>query len=638
MRKIITTVLVTLVLIFTFNTDAYASSSAFDVVVNGKNTKVYNVGLEMNGQKVNSDFAPYIYNDRTFVPIRVVAEHFNSKVDWFQPSKTVTISKGNDIIAVSIGKKDGTRNGEPLSLNNDSIPMLVGYPNGEYKTMVPLRVVSELLGYDVEWNHSSRTVSINASKEQAPKEQPKKTGVEITSIEKVNGSTKNEQIKLKGNGEIKFNSRFDAENNSLYVEIANAHFNIGGKNEGKIETKGNLIQFVEYKSNGDNTAKIIVQLNRNVNPNIKSLNGKKDLNISFTNVVTAIRPIIYEGQSGILVEGVKTSEHNIIKLNNPFRYVIDIKDATFLTDKKFEKYDISMGFVKEVRASQFVPDGNYSENDNIVRIVLDSLGELNGGQVKVSMLGDDMVIVPKSASDTNVTKPDSTNEKDLPNNPITSGGIDNGKNFDNVDKEEVIERKPRKKPNSKSEVVIVVDAGHGGRDPGATRNGNREKDITIDVAKRVQSLLANQGYTVIMTRTSDKAVNIMDRPKIANEADAHVFLSIHANSSLNPDAEGIESLYAPRDLTSVKYDAQYPFVKAVHTELINATGMFDRGIKQRPDLIVLKHTEMPAVLVELGFMSNERDMELLKTDSYKQACAEGISAGIAKYVRDTYGY
>lgn len=647
MKKIITTILVTLVLIFTLSTDINASASVFDVVVNGNNTKVYNVGLQMDGKNVNSDFAPYIYNDRTFVPVRVVAEHFDSQVDWFQSSKSVTIAKGNDLIVISVGKTEAIKNGEPIILNKDSTPMLVAYPNGEYKTMVPLRVISELLGYDVQWNQSSRSVSINGGKPEVKPEPsttnvapatPARTGVEITSIEKVNGSTKNEQVKLKANGEIKYTSKFDVENNSLYIEISNAYFNISGKSEGILEPKGNLVQYLEYKSNGNNTAKIRIQLNRNVNPNIKSSNGGKELNVSFTNIVTAIRPIIYEGESAILVEGVKTSEHNIIKLNNPFRYVIDIKDATFLSDKKFEKYDIPMRFVQEVRASQFVPDGNYSANDNIVRVVLDSLGESDGGQVKIAMLGDDMVIIPRSSTATNITKPDSTDKGDLPSNPITTDGVDNGKIFDDIETEEIIERKPRKTPHSKKEVVIVVDAGHGGKDPGATSNGYNEKDINIDVAKRVQSQLENEGYTVVMTRNSDTAVNIMNRPKIANESDAHVFLSIHANSSLNTESEGIESLYAPRDLTSVKYDAQYPLVKAVHTELIKATGMFDRGIKQRPDLIVLKHTEMSAALVELGFMSNEKDLELLQTDSYKQSCANGIVEGIKKYVFDTYGY
>lgn len=133
MKKIITTILVTLVLIFTLSTDINASASVFDVVVNGNNTKVYNVGLQMDGKNVNSDFAPYIYNDRTFVPVRVVAEHFDSQVDWFQSSKSVTIAKGNDLIVISVGKTEAIKNGEPIILNKDSTPMLVAYPNGEYK-------------------------------------------------------------------------------------------------------------------------------------------------------------------------------------------------------------------------------------------------------------------------------------------------------------------------------------------------------------------------------------------------------------------------------------------------------------------------------------------------------------------------
>lgn len=636
MKKTFTIILVILVLVFSLSANTHAKSSAFDVVVNGNQIKVYNVELNIGGKYINSEFAPYIHNDRTFVPIRVVAEEFNSRVDWFQKTKSVTISKDNNIIALSIGSNEAIKNGEPVILDDDSIPMLVQYPNGEYKTMVPIRVVSELLGYDVDWDHSNRRVSINSSGGQD--QAVLRSGVGITSIEKVNGSTKNEQVKLKADGNISYSSNFNEENNILNINITGAYFNIDGKNEGSIEAKGNLVNYIEYRSNGDDIAKISMQLNRNVNHEIKESGNGKEIIISFTNIVTAIRPIIYEGESAILVEGVKTSEHNIIKLSNPFRYVIDIKDATLLADKQFERYDISMGFFKEIRASQFVPDGNYSKNDNIVRIVLESQEGVSDGQVKIFMLGDDMVIIPKSATATNVTIPDSTNREDLFNNPITSDGLGNGRIFDDLETEEIIVRKPRIVPNSKSEVVIVVDAGHGGGDPGAISNGYEEKDINLDVARRVESQLKGAGYTVIMTRNSDHGVNIMDRPMIANEAEAHVFLSIHSNSSLNTEVEGIESLYAPRDLTSVKYDAQYPLVKAVHEELIKATGAFDRGIKQRPDLIVLKHTEMSAVLVELGFMSNINDMELLLDDNYKQACADGIVVGIKKYINDTYGY
>ena len=567
MKKFMTIVLLSLFMVFGINSHAEASS--FDVIMNNKSVRVHDVDLLLNNRRVDSSFKPYIYQNRTFVPVRVVAEYFESEVGWIKDSRSVTITKGDNLIIISVDKKEAVKNGEIIELNDDSIPRLVGYPGSEFKTMVPLRVVSELLGYEVNWNQEKVQASI------FDPNLGNNAGISITGIQKLNGSTKNEQVKLIGDGELRYTSNFEQDKNAVTLEFSNATFNIDGASNGIIEANGNLVQTLEYSSDFENnTSEIKIQLNRFVKHNVKQSADNKELSISFTNEVTAIRPVKHSAQDAIVIEGVKSSEYNIIKLNNPFRYVIDIQDASFISDKDYEEYDISMGFVNKVRASQFVPDRNYNVNDNIVRIVLDGKSGVTDGEVKILFEDDDMIIIPKESTATSVTKPDT--DYTPPTEPTKPGSDSNV-----VPKEDLITRKPRIKPNSKKDVKIVIDAGHGGRDPGAVNGKNQEKVFNLDVAKRTEKLLKAEGYTVIMTRDSDYAVNIYNRPKIANDNNAHVFLSIHGNSSPNDVANGIETLYAPRDLTSVKYDAQYPLAERIHRELIRQTGMFDRKIIQK---------------------------------------------------------
>lgn len=643
MKKFIA-LLVCLVLFLGISKSALAASAnPFNIKLNGEYTKVYDVNLVLGDKKINSEFKPYIYNNRTFVPIRLVAEHFNSKVTWNQETKSAIITKDGNVIVISIDSREALKNGEPITLDESSIPRLVSYPNGGDKTMVPLRVVSELLGYEVAWKQELRQVSIkskDATVAKKPVEDKKTIAPQITAISKVNGSSKNEQIKLVANEKISYTSNFEAEKNAVAIDIKGLTFNINGKTAGNMKISGKVVDNVEYSSDAaTNSAKVRIQLNRYVEHNIKVQKSGKELNISFTNQVTGIRPIVYNGQNAILIENVQDNEHNIIKLQNPFRYIIDIKDATLISDKTAAKFDIEAGFVSGVRANQFVPDGNYSKNDNIVRVVLDSKDGINNGEVKLIKSGLDMIVIPQDAKSSDSSKV-ITDTSEIPTNPINDNKhVDEEKAFDNVEEIEVVERKPRIKPNSKSEVVIVIDPGHGGNDPGAIApNGTTEKELNINISERVNRILSDYGYSIVMTRQTDKTLNIYDRPKMANEANAHVFVSIHANSSPNEEANGIESLYAPRDTTSVKYDPQYPLAQKIHYELIKETGMFSRGIKQRPDLIVLKHTEMPAVLVELGFMSNSLDMNIMETEDFRNACAKAISNGIIAYIQETYGY
>lgn len=189
------------------------------------------------------------------------------------------------------------------------------------------------------------------------------------------------------------------------------------------------------------------------------------------------------------------------------------------------------------------------------------------------------------------------------------------------------------KPKS-GKPTVVIDAGHGGKDSGAVGvDGTKEKELALDTARRVESLLTERGYQVIMTRSRDEYIQLAERAKVANNAKADIFLSIHFNSAGSDKAKGIEVLYASENNVSRKKEAgdQRRLADEVLKCILKETGLNNRGIKNRPELAVLRLTDMNAALVEGGFMSNPDEMDTIKTDAYLDKLARGIVNGIVNF-------
>ena len=173
--------------------------------------------------------------------------------------------------------------------------------------------------------------------------------------------------------------------------------------------------------------------------------------------------------------------------------------------------------------------------------------------------------------------------------------------------------------------LICVDAGHGGLDAGAVNGGKYEKAVTLATAKILKKELEANGFKVILTRDTDKALMLQERCDISNKANADFFISIHCNSSTNADADGIETWRYPT--TSNK-----AFADNIQKRMIEAVGARNRGVKEGA-FYVIKNTKCPAVLVEIGFISHaEESIKLFKT--YYQT---DIANAIVKGVLDTVG-
>jgi len=173
--------------------------------------------------------------------------------------------------------------------------------------------------------------------------------------------------------------------------------------------------------------------------------------------------------------------------------------------------------------------------------------------------------------------------------------------------------------------VVVIDAGHGGRLPGAVYGRVKEADLNLDIAKRLDKLLREQGVKTYMTRDGDYHVGLYTRAALANRVNADLFVSIHNNAG-NSKTSGSMTLY----YNGCGNFSGRDFAEIIQRELVNTLESRNLGIYSRPNLVVLRKTRMPAVIAEVAYMTNSSDMAKLKSQSFRQNAAEAIKNGIIK--------
>jgi N-acetylmuramoyl-L-alanine amidase len=263
--------------------------------------------------------------------------------------------------------------------------------------------------------------------------------------------------------------------------------------------------------------------------------------------------------------------------------------------------------VQSVRAAQ-----NMTKPTYVSRVVFD-MDELTGYNLLVSEGGKVVTLTfGEKIVEKQEIKQESKNEvKEEKKEAVdtTSRG--------NIDREEV------KKVQEKK--LIVIDAGHGGKDPGAVFSSVYEKSLNLDIAKRLKKLLTAKGYEVIMTRTTDKFVELVDRAEMANQKGADLFISIH-NNSMPSGYSGVMTLYSAREIN--EDFSSNDLADAIQTRMLKTLGTKDIGARERDNLVVLNKTTMPAVIVEVGCMSDANELKQLKKATFRQKAAKGIYEAI----------
>lgn len=178
--------------------------------------------------------------------------------------------------------------------------------------------------------------------------------------------------------------------------------------------------------------------------------------------------------------------------------------------------------------------------------------------------------------------------------------------------------------SAKSFSRVVIDAGHGGKDPGSLWYGIAEKTLTLDVAKRLSATLKSKGIATVLTRNSDTYLSIDSRAEKANEYSNAILVSIHFNAHTDRSIKGIETFYYPDSSKGRSLAGN------VQTELVNRINSVNRGIKAGR-LKILRLAKHPAVLVECSFISNRWECQRCAASWYRQIVAEEIAEGLLKY-------
>lgn len=303
--------------------------------------------------------------------------------------------------------------------------------------------------------------------------------------------------------------------------------------------------------------------------------------------------IAYDETEGVIVsyDGTVTASKPVM-LDNPKRLVIDFKNAGYADD--FEPALNSSSMLGQIAVSGHETLTNiryslYSLNPSTARIVLDL-----SASSTYSVSQEDGKYIVKLAKDTSASSGSGTTTTP----PASSTGT--------------------------KQYTVVIDAGHGGSDPGAQSiNGKWEKEVNLNIALKVQALLNKESkIKVLMTRSGDTYPELKERVQFAEDADADIFISIHANSAA-ASASGTETYYT--------HSNSQKLAETIHKHLVIGTGLKDRGVKTA-NYLVTRETTMPAILLETGFLTNSNDAAVLYSDSKQQAIAEQIVLGIKEYL------
>lgn len=170
--------------------------------------------------------------------------------------------------------------------------------------------------------------------------------------------------------------------------------------------------------------------------------------------------------------------------------------------------------------------------------------------------------------------------------------------------------------------TICIDPGHGGQHPGACYFETEEKDLTLSTSLMLKEALEKEGYKVVMTRTEDTHISLIDRCKVSNESKCDIFLSIHYNASYNKHIRGIETYYFSEKTRQL--------AAFIHNGIVMKAKAKDRGIHENHKYTVLRHTAAKAFVIEGGYMSNKSENELIRNRDYQRSIVDGIVVGLKK--------
>jgi N-acetylmuramoyl-L-alanine amidase len=639
------------------------------------------VNLMLDGDDVFADVPAVLYTidgmTRTLVPISFITKKIGADIYWNGDTKEVTINHEGKEIILQIESSTALVDGKSYDLPNGVPAKLMAY-EGNYRTMVPVNFVSQHLGYEIFWIGDTRTVSIN---------RPKQT---LTAV-RYNDSGTYPELRFKVSGEVSLSSlSIDGKSvggdDSIVLEFFNTELDLLNPPKNDKFVINDLFQEVydvtiTQESLAPMKVKAVVDLGYYRNGEISYDESTGEMVVQLINSVNYVDVEKVSNATTVIVDTTESPAYNVTRLSD--RVYVDVIHSKLIEENN--TIEVNEGGIESVVYTQVDDDDTYDVGTRYTRIAVNleegvssdnvyiedvdsklfiyvqeslygtydyarnlekgtGLFELNLAESGTYNVAFDEAsrklsfVVPKAdvnlipgddQRDDGLIKSISIKETDsnfnveivLSENTTYTAATSNTANL------KISFNNERLKDSIYKDMLVVIDAGHGGHDPGATNSNIYEKDIALKSALMLKKKLENEGFKVYMTRERDNYVKLYDRSGIANQLNADLFISIHINAAKNTNAHGMETLYDPDPTRNNKALAD-----AIQNELIRKTGATNRGTVKRPDLVVTRETEMDAVLVELGFVSNPSDLANLLNDAYLEKCAEAMRDGIIEFI------
>ncbi len=525
-----------------------AAMTAYGVEMNLIYDEIYHyyneedVFIEINGKRIETpDMPPVILNDRTLVPVREVFEAVGADVEWDNKAKKASIEYEGVSVIFTIGSRTvNLGRSKYIIADTDPAPMIIND-----KTMIPVRTAANLLGFDVNWDNSRRTVELTDLSGEASKPSESETSGET---EKTDGQ--------------------DAD----------------------FPSNESVIGKIYCTKSADGADLIYLAYENPVEPEISRYSNPQRVVMDFDGTsLSADGSTEFEGT---VITSVRSANHE-----DSARIVLDVK----------KQPDI------EVRKS---PTG-------IVIIVRSSEGK---GSTQIYDLIDGDVYEPPKESEVQ-SGAQTGNQTDTQTDTQTEQTNPSGGSLITLDTSGTVDSTTATDFDYNT---IVIDAGHGGSDPGALGGNAKESEINLSISKKVTAKLEAAGYTVVQTRPDDTHTTLQARVDTASvKRDgkiAALFVSIHCNSFDREDVNGTQVYYHP--------DSKYGTILAqnIYNANVSGTSLNPGQIHDGSHLFVIRKTIQPAALVETAFISNDSDRAYLTSDEGQEALAQGIFEGIVKTV------
>lgn len=551
---------------------AFAADVSMNLFYNGKNHaySAKEIIIKIDGKTMTPKDMPAVAIDgRTLLPMRQIAQELGCEVTWNEEAKQVYVVNSTHTLVFTIDSATGYKNGATFTM--DVPPMLMND-----RTMLPVRALANALDLDIQWEDATRTVVITTEQKDTATEQKDATpivnAVTLNKVTVPTSKTAEQVFSIQASGAIASYEEVTVADNKVVLDFYGAR---NGLSENLTATNSGIVSAVRAAEHtaedGTVYTRVVLDLSRKREYTVTQSADKTKLTITFTSVAVSddtLKHMTYDdGGDELYLDKEKAIQTNSVEISDHYLdgYTDIILPGDYAAVYGYGTYAIGGEVIDSIEVS--TSGGKTTMRFYQNRISCYTIQEKNGQYV------------------------------------ITV-----------------------KNPQEVYDKVLLLDAGHGGSDPGASGNGIIEKDMNLTILQKVAKALSKTDIKVYVTRDSDVYPSNSSRAQTANAiADAMVSIHMNAGSAV---ANGTEVLYKNHTNDTGSGLTSEKLAQLLQESIVAATGNTSRGTKLRTDLLILNTTTVPAVIVETVFISNPGDAVKISQEDYQDKVANAIASAI----------